>query len=199
MFSGGMTTKAATSYPSNYMYTVQSGDYLYMIASKHGITVSDILWYNAITNPNMIFVGQRIFIPAEWLILSDKIIVEGVKYLGTPYQYAAAIGQTSAFDCSSFVHYIYGSQGITLARTSREQSLMGKAISRNDLRKGDLVFFYNESRENNTGIDRIGHVAMYIGNDRLIHATTSRGVMITNFEGNSYWSTHYVTSRRILE
>lgn len=194
----GVHSQAATGYSSNYMYSVQNGDSLYTIATKHGITISDILWYNSISNPDQIFVGQKIFIPAQWLIKSDKIILKSYQYFGTPYQYGALSGQTQTFDCSSFIQYIYGTQGIQLPRTSRDQSLMGTYVSSSQLRKGDLVFFYTDDRANYSGTDRIGHVAMYIGNDRLLHATVSNGVTITSFESNPYWKSHYVTSRRIL-
>jgi len=190
---------AATTYPSNYLYSVKSGDTLSIIANKHRITLSDILWYNSIPNPNLIFVGQKIFIPAQWLITADKIILEGYKYLGTPYQYGAVSGNPQTFDCSSYIQYIYSKEKILLPRTTRDQSLTGSYIDRSQLRKGDLVFFFTDDRTNYTGIDRIGHVAMYIGNDRLLHATVSKGVTITTFESNSYWSSHYVTSRRVIK
>jgi len=190
---------SAETLPTNYFYSVQSGDTLNLIAQKHGIGLSDLLWYNTVKDPDSIFIGQRFFVPAPWLITADKVMVEGKKYYGATYEYGAPSGQTNSFDCSSFTQHIYGTQGINLPRDSRDQSLVGDYISRDQLQKGDLVFFSTDDRKYLDGINRIGHVAMYIGNDKLLHTFNESGVKITSFEGNSYWKSHYITTRRVIE
>ena len=125
---------------------------------------------------------------------ADKIIDLGLKYLGTPYKFGAPAGSTKVFDCSSFVQYVYKRNGISLPRTSRSQAKVGHYVKRSELRKGDLVFFWTSR----TGRGKIGHVAIYMGNGKILH-TYRKGIGVTVSKLNSkYWSSHYVTARRVL-
>ncbi|TMV43403.1 NlpC/P60 family protein [Paenibacillus mesophilus] len=125
---------------------------------------------------------------------ADRIISNGLSYRGTPYVFGAKSGRTSAFDCSSFTQYLYKKQGISLPRDSRQQSRVGSYVSRSNLKRGDLVFFWT----NRTGRGTVGHVAIYMGNGKLLH-TYKKGVGVTTSNLNSsYWSSHYMTARRVL-
>ncbi|WP_409328416.1 C40 family peptidase [Trujillonella humicola] len=84
---------------------------------------------------------------------------------GKPYVWAAA-GPRS-FDCSGLTQYAFRAAGISLPHSSRMQSQMGQAVSRADLRPGDLVFFYSP----------VSHVGIYIGNGQMVHAPTSGDVV----------------------
>ncbi|MGY1741296.1 MULTISPECIES: C40 family peptidase [unclassified Blastococcus] len=84
---------------------------------------------------------------------------------GKPYVWAAA-GPRS-YDCSGLTQYAYRAAGISLPHSSRMQSQMGQAVSRADLRPGDLVFFYSP----------VSHVGIYIGNGQMVHAPTSGDVV----------------------
>ena len=100
------------------------------------------------------------------------------------------------FDCSAFVQYIYyHSNGALLDLTTREQVFNGKAIKDSELSRGDLMFFTNESRKNKTGNERIGHVAIYLGNNYILHTASDHAVIepISTLR----WS-YYVCSRRIV-
>ncbi|WP_164553297.1 C40 family peptidase [Brevibacillus marinus] len=125
--------------------------------------------------------------------LADRIIATGERFLGTPYKFGAEYEDSGRFDCSSFTQYVYGLNGIKLPRTSRQQATVGTAISKSELRKGDLVFF----RSSGSSSDRITHVAIYAGNDRLLHTYGSPGVTYTKFSGTS-WEDRVVTMRRVL-
>jgi peptidoglycan DL-endopeptidase CwlO len=81
--------------------------------------------------------------------------------VGKPYRYGAT--GPSAFDCSGLTSFAFKQAGITLPRTSRAQSTVGSPVSRDDLQPGDLVFFYKP----------VSHVAIYIGNGQVVHASTS--------------------------
>lgn len=118
---------------------------------------------------------------------ASKIISKGKQYLGVKYNFGAKVGNTSSFDCSSFTKYLYGLQGITLPRTSNAQSKVGKYVSRGNLKPGDLVFFYSP----------VHHVAIYIGNGKIIHTYGSPGVTISNLN-SGWWDDHYTTARRVL-
>ncbi|HEX8518167.1 MAG TPA: C40 family peptidase [Pseudonocardia sp.] len=82
--------------------------------------------------------------------------------VGAPYRYGAA--GPSAFDCSGLVTWAYRSGGTSLPRSSRAMSQVGTAVPRSALQPGDLVFFYRP----------VSHVAIYIGNGKVVHASSSR-------------------------
>jgi cell wall-associated NlpC family hydrolase len=81
--------------------------------------------------------------------------------IGVRYVYGGS-SPRSGFDCSGLVRYVYGHFGVTLPHSSYAQFGRGRRISRSSLRPGDLVFF-----------DGLGHVGMYVGNGRFIHAPHS--------------------------
>lgn len=110
--------------------------------------------------------------------------------LGTVYTYGGA--SATGFDCSGFVQYVYRSAfGVSLPRTSRELSNWGRRVSRSGLRRGDLVFFRIDG-------SRIDHVGIYIDNDLFVHASSSRGVTMSNLN-NSYYKRHFARATRLLE
>lgn len=132
----------------------------------------------------------------DYRVIADRIIAEGLKILGTPYEFGAQrlllggklnpkfTGNT--FDCSSFVQYIfYKGAGIKLNEDSRSQSIQGTQVNKANLRKGDLLFMYSTARQYNTGIERIGHVALYIGNNRILHTFGTGGVRIQEY--SDFW------------
>lgn len=124
--------------------------------------------------------------------LADKIIAKGLTYRGTPYQFGAKSGQTKTFDCSSFTQYVYGLYGIKLPRNSRQQSQVGKAVSASNLKKGDLIFFKTGTRKDG----KIDHVAIYMGNNKILHSIPNGGVQVSNFSG--FWKKTAVSARRVL-
>ncbi|MDE7306575.1 MAG: C40 family peptidase, partial [Clostridia bacterium] len=105
-------------------------------------------------------------------------------FLGTPYVYGAVRlhdgkgnmlkGFTkNAFDCSSLMQYMfYEGAGKLLNVTTRTQVSQGKTVSKSQLKRGDLMFFTNASRKNNTGVERIGHVAIYLGDNYILHTAS---------------------------
>lgn len=105
------------------------------------------------------------------LPLADRIIQLGERFLGTPYEFGALVGQTKTFDCSSFVQYLFEQNGITLPRTSRQQATLGITIPREQIQKGDLLFFKSSA---SSGIVR--HVGIYAGNDLVLHIWGAKGV-----------------------
>jgi peptidoglycan DL-endopeptidase CwlO len=96
---------------------------------------------------------------------------------GKPYVWAA--DGPSSFDCSGLVEYAYGAAGIGLPHSSLMQSQMGRAVSRSELRPGDLVFFYSP----------VSHVGIYIGNGEMVHApTTGDVVKISSIDVMGYFA-----------
>jgi cell wall-associated NlpC family hydrolase len=81
--------------------------------------------------------------------------------VGDPYVWGA--GGPDAFDCSGLTQYAYSAAGISLPHSSRMQAGMGAPVSVSQLQPGDLLFYYSPT----------SHVAMYIGNGQMVHASTS--------------------------
>jgi len=101
---------------------------------------------------------------------ASAVLTTGDSYLGTQYTYGGSAPQTG-FDCSGFVQFVYSRNGITLPRTSRQQATAGRSMPRKldgNLRAGDLLFF-------SQGGDVVDHVAIYAGNDRILHSSSSGG------------------------
>lgn len=124
--------------------------------------------------------------------VADGVIATGKQFLGVPYQFGASSGRTDAFDCSSFTQYVFKQNGIDLPRSSREQSQVGKPVSKDQLQPGDLVF----SDTNHDGV--INHVSIYIGNGQLLHTyRVGIGVTISDFAGSA-WDKSFVSARRVI-
>ena len=123
------------------------------------------------------------------------VLSTGDSYLGTRYLYGGSSPQ-NGFDCSGFVQYIYRQTGVTLPRTSRQQATAGRSLSTklDGVRAGDLLFF----SQNGNGID---HVAIYAGNDRILHSSSSGGGVryddLTTPRGK-WFTDRIVAVRRVL-
>jgi cell wall-associated NlpC family hydrolase len=104
-----------------------------------------------------------------------QLLSSSKKWLGTPYQYGGTT--RSGVDCSAFVLNVYNDLGYTVPRTSIEQYEFTKKVSSSDKHVGDLVFFRRGSD--------VGHVGIYVGSNKMIHASTSRGVIIQDLD-NEY-------------
>jgi len=133
-------------------------------------------------------VGTSSYASAATTEASD-IIANGKDLLGTPYKFGAS-SSTGYFDCSSFVQYVFKQSDIKLPRSSSEQASYGDKVSKSSLSQGDLMFFKTNGKS-------ISHVAIYIGDNKMIHASSSKGVTIDSIN-NSYWKNKYVTARRVL-
>jgi cell wall-associated NlpC family hydrolase len=86
--------------------------------------------------------------------------------IGAPYRYGGA--GPDAFDCSGLVAYAHRQVGIAVPRTAAEQFNKATPVERRELRPGDLVFFRLSGRD-------VGHVGIYAGDDRFVHAPQSGG------------------------
>lgn len=120
---------------------------------------------------------------------ADRIIATAKKYIGVPYLWGGE--SPSGFDCSGFVQYVFKAHGISLNRTCETQYKHGKYVSKSNLKPGDLVFFQNTYKAG------ISHVGIYIGDGKFIHASSSKGVTISNLS-SGYYTSHYYGARRIL-
>ena len=113
----------------------------------------------------------------------EDIIAYAKKYLGHRYVYGTAGPNT--FDCSGFTSYVYKHFGYSLNRTSGGQRSNGKKVEKSDLKAGDILCFS-------------GHVGLYIGGNKFIHAANPRKGVIISSLSESYYVKTYITARRIL-
>jgi len=126
---------------------------------------------------------------------ATAVITTGDGYVGTRYTYGGSTPQ-SGFDCSGFVKFVFGRNGVTLPRTSRQQATTGKSLAAklDGLRAGDLLFFSQSG-------DAVDHVAIYAGNDRILHSTSSGGgVRYDDLDSprGKWFRDRLVAARRVL-
>lgn len=121
-------------------------------------------------------------------IKRDMVVLKSKKYIGVPYLYGGSTPR--AFDCSGFTSYVFKLNGISIPRTASQQYQAGSWVNKSQLKSGDLVFF-------NTSGSGVSHVGIYIGSNKFIHASSSKGVMISDLD-NSYWKPRYMGGKRII-
>jgi len=123
---------------------------------------------------------------------SSDVLSRAVNVLGTPYVWGGS-SPKKGFDCSGLVKYAFNDVAdVDLPRTSNAMAQgHGVKVAKSDLKPGDLIFFNIKSR-------RVNHVAIYLGNDRFIHAPRrGKRVSIDNLS-KPYWQKHYVVAKRVL-
>lgn len=126
---------------------------------------------------------QPVVVVADNQSITDKLIAEAKSWIGTPYKYAHA-QKWEGTDCSGFIMTIVNDvAGIKLPRSSALQSEFCIEIKRKDLKPCDLVFFATGK-----STYKISHVGMMIDNDNFIHASSSKGVVISKLSSNYYTS-----------
>ena len=135
---------------------------------------------------------------AEMALKANDIISTAMKYIGTRYRMGSS--GPKSFDCSGFTSYVFGRQGISLSRTSREQFAEGEEVRDiKDLQKGDLVFF-GHSGGRGKPISHVGIVTdvdAVAGTFNFIHASR-RGVIVDKYPEASYYVKRFVSACRIL-
>jgi lipoprotein Spr len=119
----------------------------------------------------------------------SRLMREISKYMGVPYELGGASG--TGFDCSGYTLTVYrDALNRQLPRSSAEQFTLGRPVSYDDLRFGDLLFF------NTTG-ESASHVGIYLGDDLFAHAAVMLGVSVSSLE-SSYYRQRYEGARRLI-
>jgi cell wall-associated NlpC family hydrolase len=115
----------------------------------------------------------------------ERLVRFARRFLGARYSFGGT-SPASGFDCSGFTRFVYAHFGIALPHYSGGQFALGRAVPRDALRPGDLVFF-----------DALGHVGIYLGGGVFIHAPhTGRAVSIDSLSG--WYGERYDGARRLL-
>ena len=111
--------------------------------------------------------------------------------LGKPYIYGST--GMRGFDCSGLMYYLYGAYDISLHRTASQQLQDGIIVSSDHMQVGDLVFFH-ESWDSYPA----SHVGIYVGNNRIIHASSSRGVVYDDLD-SPWFAQRFLCVRRVVD
>ena len=121
----------------------------------------------------------------------EDIPMYAVSLVGSPYRLGGTSPETG-LDCSGFVNYVFRTTtGVQLPRDSRSISEATQPLPESELQPGDLVFF-------NTLDRAFSHVGIYLGENRFVHATSSRtGSVMVSSLGDRYWRDHFDGARRV--
>lgn len=127
----------------------------------------------------------------SWKKKANKVIAVAKENQHKKYKSGAE--GPNEFDCSGFTKYVYKTAiNLALPRSSREQAKVGTTVEKNNLRKGDLLFF-------NTNGNDISHVAIYMGDGKMIHAVNEDVNITIDHINDSYWKQTFVLAKRVIE
>lgn len=210
---------------ADVLYTVREGDTIEKLADLFQVEPKDILESNELSG-SVLEAGSILLVPQKELAVTSltpesvsltppapkpevvvarqtptrtslssrgsgqaaKLLATARGFIGVPYLMG---GTTSrAFDCSGFVMRVFQMHGISLPRTADVQFGCGASVARGAEIPGDLVFF-------ETYLPGASHVGIYVGNGKFIHASSSKGVTITNLNGY-YFGPRYLGAKRVL-
>lgn len=124
--------------------------------------------------------------------IRKSIVTKASTFQGIPYVYGGK--NTSGFDCSGFITYIYDHNGLEVRGNSSMQSKLGKRKSINNVKAGDLIFFGKGSK--------VSHVAIVSEKSKdtleVIHSTSSRGVVKENIAQSKYWQAKILYAKDVI-
>jgi cell wall-associated NlpC family hydrolase len=117
--------------------------------------------------------------------LGERAVRIALKAVGVPYRWGGA-SPASGFDCSGLVRWAYGRVGISLPHSSYALYGRGQLVRRSRMKPGDLVFFSG-----------LGHVGLYVGHGRMVHAPNSGSRVQVVTLGGPYYGGSLIGARRI--
>ena len=128
---------------------------------------------------------------SQAIALRHSLYALARQQLGKPYIYGST--GMRGFDCSGLTYYLYGAHEMQLHRTASQQLQDGIIVSSDHMQVGDLVFFH-ESWDSYPA----SHVGIYVGNNRIIHASTSRGVVYDDLD-TEWFARNFLCARRVVD
>lgn len=120
--------------------------------------------------------------------LGDQAASHAMKMVGKPYRYGGA--SPAGFDCSGLILYSYRQAGLSVPRSTESQRAAARPIKVSQLRRGDLLYFNQEGK-------KYGHAAIYLGDNRFVHAPSSGKAVRVDRLDSPYWKKHLSEARRL--
>ena len=203
----GLNLRSGPGTKYSVVGNINKGDMVTYIAEENG-------WYTTMYKNKKAYLSsgdsftETISMPLHENSAIENVIQEGLKLLGFPYVYGAirlhdgsgkklSNFDSTKYDCSSLMQYIYYyGADINLNMTTRTQVKQGTYVQKSKIKRGDLIFFTNSQRYYNTGVERIGHVALYLGNNYILHTASDYAVI--EEISSTRWS-YYIETRRFLD
>lgn len=197
-----LSVRSGTSTASSKLGSINKGDMLSLEGESGN-------WYRTIYKEKTAYVHKD-YVTLVKIAKGDdrieKVIAIGLKLLGHPYVYGSeryhwGNGKLNynfvpgKYDCSALMQYMfYFGNGDLLEVTSKKQYYQGNKVDK--LRRGDLMFFTNANGYNSTGINRVRHVGMYLGDNYILHTASDYAVIEPISQ--TRWD-YFITAKRIIE
>ncbi len=142
--------------------------------------------------PALLLLALLFALPARADSPSEDVPMYAVSLVGSPYRLGGTSPETGV-DCSGFVGHVFRKAvGVALPRDSRAISEAAQPVAEDELQPGDLVFFNTLNRP-------FSHVGIYLGDDRFVHASSSRtGVVMVSSLNDRYWHERFDGARRVV-
>lgn len=135
------------------------------------------------------FIGGSINVDIPVDVTRDSIVCEAKNYVGLPFIWGGS--SEDGVDCSGLTYLVYKKNNIIIPRTAGEQYKLGDLVFRDELKKGDLVFFRTKSL-------KASHVGIYIGDGLFIHSFTCRtGVIISSID-KMYYERRFIGGKSLF-
>lgn len=201
--TNSLNVRSSPSASSSLLGTLDKGD-MVLHYGREGE------WYKTIYKERTAYVSASHCELVRTTVADEKVesvLAFGATLLGYPYvwgsqRYHWGNGQKNPafvngkFDCSAFVQYVYYiKQGVILDVTTRTQAVQGEAVSKDNIKRGDLLFFTNSSRDHLSGLERIGHVAIYLSDNYILHTSSDHAVIEPI--SSARWN-YYICARRVI-
>ncbi|MCG1035996.1 C40 family peptidase [Polaribacter sargassicola] len=130
----------------------------------------------------------------KYLVKVDSILANAYKFINVPYKYGGTTKK--GMDCSGLVYVAFKSQNYKMPRVTREMAKIGKEVSLDEVKKGDLLFF--DTKKTNKKINHVGLVVSKKEEEILfINSTTSKGVIISSLL-SAYWKNTFVKAMSVF-
>lgn len=120
--------------------------------------------------------------------VGERLAQRALAQMGAPYRYGGA--DPLGFDCSGLVRYVFGQEGLIVPRTALAQQRAAQPISTQELEPGDLLFY-------RSGAGPVDHVAIYIGDGRMVHAPRSGKVVEERKIDDPWYAQRFIAAGRI--
>src|SRR5574340_1710706 len=142
--------------------------------------------------PATLLLALLLALPAHAASRTDEVSMYAISLIGSPYRLGGTSPETGV-DCSGFVGHVFRqTAGVVLPRDSRAISEAAQPLAQGELLPGDLVFF-------NTLKRAFSHVGIYLGDDRFVHASSSRtGSVMVSSLNDRYWRERFDGARRVV-